>query len=75
MEFSRQEYWSELPYPSPGNLPNPGIKPGSPALQQILYCLRHKGSPMLVDIILNLKLEWEFIVEKEGGEDFCAVLN
>ena len=33
MEFSRQEYWSGLPFPSPGDLPNPGIKPGSPALQ------------------------------------------
>ena len=33
MEFSRQEYWSELPFPSPGDLPDPGIKPGSPALQ------------------------------------------
>ena len=33
MEFSRQEYWSGLPFPSPGDLPNPGIEPGSPALQ------------------------------------------
>ena len=33
MGFSRQEYWSGLPCSSPGNLPNPGIKPGSPALQ------------------------------------------
>ena len=33
MEFSRQEYWSGLPFPSPGDLSNPGIKPGSPALQ------------------------------------------
>ena len=33
MGFSRQEYWSGLPYPSPGDLPNPGIEPGSPALQ------------------------------------------
>ena len=44
MEFSRQEYWSGLPFPSPGDLPNPGIKPGSPALQadalpDINYCL------------------------------------
>ena len=31
MGFSRQEYWSGLPFPSPGNLPNPGIKPMSPA--------------------------------------------
>ena len=33
VEFSRQEYWSGLPFPSPGDLPNPGIKPRSPALQ------------------------------------------
>ena len=33
MEFSRQEYWSGLPFPSPGDLPNPGIEAGSPALQ------------------------------------------
>ena len=32
MEFSRQEYWSGLPFPSPGDLPNPGIEPGSSAL-------------------------------------------
>ena len=31
--FSRQEYWSGLPFPSPGDLPNPGTKPGSPTLQ------------------------------------------
>ena len=33
MGFSRQEYWSGLPFPSPGALPNPGIKPQSPELQ------------------------------------------
>ena len=33
MGFSRQEYWSGLPFPSPGDLPNPGIEPGSPGLQ------------------------------------------
>ena len=33
MGFSRQEYWSGLPFPSPGDLPNPGIKPRFPALQ------------------------------------------
>ena len=31
--FFRQEYWSGLPFPSPGDLPDPGITPGSPALQ------------------------------------------
>ena len=33
MEFSRQEYWSGLPFPSPGDLPNSGTEPRSPALQ------------------------------------------
>ena len=33
LEFSRQEYWSELPFPSPGDLPDPGTEPESPALQ------------------------------------------
>ena len=33
IEFSRQEYWSGLLFPSPGSLPDPGIEPGSPALQ------------------------------------------
>ena len=32
MGFSRQEYWSRLPYPSPEDLPNPGIEPASPSL-------------------------------------------
>ena len=33
MELSRREYWSELPFPSPGDRPDLGIKPGSPTLQ------------------------------------------
>ena len=33
MGFSRQEYWSGLPFPSPGDLPDPGMKPGSPVLE------------------------------------------
>ena len=40
--FSRQEYWSGLPLPSPGDLTDPGIKPGSPVLQadSLLSCYR-----------------------------------
>ena len=34
MGLSRQEYWSGVPFPSPGDLPNPGIEPRSPALQE-----------------------------------------
>ena len=37
VEFSRQEYWSGLPFPTPGDLLDPGIEPGSPALQTDSY--------------------------------------
>ena len=43
--FSRQEYWSGLPFSSPGDLPDPGIEPGSPAWQADSLPLRHQGSP------------------------------
>ena len=45
MEFSRQEYWSELPIPFPGDLPNPGIEPGSPALQAVSLTIEPLGKP------------------------------
>ena len=45
MEFPRQEYWGGLPFPPPGNLPDPGIKPGSPALQADSLLSEPPGSP------------------------------
>ena len=45
MGFSRQEYWSGLPFPSPGDIPDPGIKPRAPKLQADAYPLSHQGSP------------------------------
>ena len=45
MGFSRQEYWSGLPFPSPGDLPNPGIKPRSPALQGDALTSEPPGKP------------------------------
>ena len=47
MEFSRQEYWSGLPFSSPGDLPNPGIEPGSPALQADFLPSEPPGKPPL----------------------------
>ena len=47
MEFSRQEYWSGEPYPSPGDLPDPGIKTGSPALQADPLLSEPLGKPCL----------------------------
>ena len=56
MGFSRQEYWSELPFPSPGDLPKPGIKPGSlmsPALAGRCFTTSAPlGSPQLCLLLL-----------------------
>ena len=48
MEFSRQEYWSRLPFPSPGDLPDPGMEPGLLHGGQSLYSLSHQGKPINV---------------------------
>ena len=45
MEFPRQEYRSGLPFPSPGDLPDPGIEPLSPALAGRFFTLSHQGNP------------------------------
>ena len=45
MEFSRQEYWSGLPFPSPGDLPHPGIQPGSATLQADALPSEPPGKP------------------------------
>ena len=45
MEFSSQKYWSGLPFPSPGDLPDPGIEPKSPKLQSDSLPFEHQGSP------------------------------
>ena len=46
--FSRQEYWSGLPFPSPGNLPNPGIEPWSPAFQADALTSEPPGKPSFI---------------------------
>ena len=45
MGFSRQEYWSELPFPSPGDLPDPEIEPMSPALEADALTSEPPGKP------------------------------
>ena len=54
MEFSRQEYWSGLPFPSLGDLPNPEIKPGSPAFQADSLPSEPPGKSYLVYYIYAL---------------------
>ena len=47
MGFPRQEYWSELPFPSPGDLSNPGIEPISPALVGRFFTTEPSGKPQI----------------------------
>ena len=59
MGFSRQEYWSGLPFPSPGDLPDPGVEPGSPALQADSY---------MWDLFLKI-IETRFVVIRLDARD------
>ena len=56
MGFSRQEYWSGLPFPSPGDLPNPGIEPRSPALQSDALTSELPGKQKTIHIYNSLQL-------------------
>ena len=58
MGFSRQEYWSGVPLPSPGDLPDPGIEPGSPTLQADALPSEPPGVTLIfkVTFILFLKI-------------------
>ena len=66
MGFSRQEYWSGLPFPSPGDLPDPGIKSRSPALQADSLPSEPPGKPHLDHAYLqyNFKMPSNNIVKR-----------
>ena len=53
MGFFRQEYWNELPFPFPGDLPDPEIEPGSPALQAVSLPTELQGKPIKKLIPIN----------------------
>ena len=63
MVFSRQEYWSGLPFPSPGDLPDPGIEPGSPAFQVDALTSEPPGKPIIINIYLYI-LVFMFLFSK-----------
>ena len=56
LKFSRQEYRSGLQFPSPRDLPNPEIKPWSPACRQVLCHLNHQGSPLIKPLFNILRI-------------------
>ena len=57
MEFSRQEYWSGLPFPSPGELPNQSIEAGSPALQADSLSSEASGNEVKVALVVSDSLQ------------------
>ena len=80
LEISRQEYWSELPFPSPGDLPDPGIEPWSPALQADSLPTELRGKPYmgytytqkLFVVYLEFKCNqasWFWVAAGHGGGD------
>ena len=58
MGFSRQEYWSDLPLPSPGDLPNPGNKTGSLTLQADSLLTELPGKPLVVFLLPESREVW-----------------
>ena len=60
MGFSRQEYWSGLPCPSPGDLPDPGIEPGSPTLQADALPSEPPGKPPPAQTGIKSPCSWDF---------------
>ena len=77
MEFSRQEYWSGLPFPSPGSLPDPGIEPGSPALQADALLSEPPGKRMLNDTSMGAMtvLRLSIYSQKVGSDPVPGTLS
>ena len=74
MEFSRQEYWSGLPFPSLGDLPDPGIKPRSPGLQADSLLLEPPGKPIYHQRayqIISHSASFNFPHNSVGKESTC----
>ena len=64
MGFSKPEYWSELPFPSPEDLPNPGIEPMSPALQADSLPTEQRGKPKEGSMCNSIQIT-KFILSKK----------
>ena len=63
MQFSRQDYWSGLPFPSPGDLPHPGVKPRSPALQADSSPSESPGKPVWKRMKLKAEYSWKWDIK------------
>ena len=72
MGFSRQESWSGVPFPPPGDLPDPGIEARSLHCRQILYSLSHQGGPKQAVVTLLINSYAEHILRNAGLDEAQA---
>ena len=79
MEFSRQEYWSRWPFPSSEDLPDPGIKPGSPSLQADTLLTEPQAKPNLGSLVISMlcyaMLSHSFVSNSENTEKNKGTLS
>ena len=71
MGLSRQKFWGGLPLPSPGDLPNPGIEPASPALAGRIFMIEPPGKPTLHIVDIFCFLVGGFPDGSAGKESAC----
>ena len=69
MELSRPECWSGEPFPPPGDLPNPGIEPGSPTLQADSLPAEPQGTSLVAQMVKHLSTLRETWVQSLGWDD------
>ena len=80
MGFSRQEYWSGLPFPSPGDLPDPRIKPGSLALEADALTSEPPGKPTPLNpprapLLYDMKMVFSFEYQSGKKIAFLSLLE
>ena len=68
MGFSRQEYWDGLTFPTPGDLPNPGIEPKPPTLQADSLPPEPQGKPKNTGVGSLSLLQWIFLTYPQGKQ-------
>ena len=75
MDFSKQEYWSGLSIPSPGDFPTQGSNPGLPHCRRILYCLSHQGRSILAQLSFRKPLQISTYKEKKLKKWCCCLVT
>ena len=77
MGFSRQEYWSGLPFPPPGDLPNPGIEPGSPALEADALTFEPPGKVFSNESVLRIRWPkyWSFSLSMSPSSEYSGLIS